>query len=134
MQTTELSELDHHVFAYYLTHAAQTLQIDGRFYPYGELVMSIRGKIQLNTSKFGKPVSSRADTVARYFVSQLIDYGALSDVPQKIGNNMHQFQPKMYRQFLIESDTGNEIVSRAKAQGEDFWSNAFASLVTEQVK
>lgn len=129
MPEPELSTLDRHVFSYYLCHAGQTLNIDGRFYPFGDLVSSIRSKIQLNTSKFGKAVSARADCVARYFVSFLIERGALSDIPQEVGNNMHQFQVKVYRQLLQELADSDEILRSAKGKDDEDWQQVFAALV-----
>ncbi|TGD76120.1 hypothetical protein E4634_00805 [Mangrovimicrobium sediminis] len=129
MPTAELSELDRHVFAYFISHAAQTLNIDGRFYPYGELVMAIRNKLQLNTSKFGKGVTSRVDPVSRYFLDLLIERGALSDIPQKIGNNMHQFQADAYRNLLRELETSDEIIRAADGKGDDYWRELFTRLM-----
>lgn len=122
-----LSELDRYVLAYYIAHAAQTLNIDGRFYPFSELVMSIRSKIQLNTGKFGKPVSSRADAVAQYFVGLMIERGALSVVPQEIGNDMHQFQQKAYKEMLLHFEASDDILRQAAGEGEEFWKRAFES-------
>lgn len=123
-----LTELDRTVFAYFIAHAAQTLHIDGRFYPFGDLVMSIRSKIQLNTHKFGKRVSSRSDAVARYFVSLLIERGALSVVRQDIGNDMHQFQAPAYKAMLEQLTESDAILRRAAEEGEDFWARAFEKL------
>lgn len=122
-----LSQLDRYVLSYFIAHAAQTLNIDGRFYPFGDLVMSIRSKIQLNTAKFGKPVSSRADTVAKYFVNLLIERGALSVVKQEIGNDMHQFQQQAYKDMLQAFRESDDILRQAAEEGEEFWKRAFES-------
>lgn len=124
-----LPDPDRYVLSYYLAHAAQTLNIDGRFYPFGDLVMSIRSKIQLNTSKFGQPVSSRADTVAKYFVRLMIEHGALSVVQQEIGNDMHQFQQKAYKEMLQQLVASDDALRQAGEEGEDFWKRVFASKV-----
>jgi hypothetical protein len=52
MAIPTLTPIEAHVLAYYLQGGATTLDISGRWYPHGELVMIIADKMQVATRKF----------------------------------------------------------------------------------
>ena len=121
-------EIERHLFSHYLAHGANELSIAGRFYTYTDLVSSIADKIRLRSGKFGKTVSSKAMPVAGTFLRIMIERGGFSTVEQKIGNDMHQFREKTYRQVLRELQDQDGILRQARQEGPAFWERVFAEL------
>ena len=102
-----LTDLEAHVLAYYVDGAANTLDISGRFYPHGELVMIIADKIQVATRKFGRKANAGSRAAAAAFVDHMIERGAWSTKTNDFGGTMHQFQGDAYKaalKALQESD------------------------------
>ena len=124
----ELSELEQHVLAYYVETAAQNLNMVGRFWPSGELVMVIGDKVQVATRKFGTKVSMSSAKVARAFGDDMIECGGFSTKQGDFGSTMHQFQADKYKECLAKMRESNPIVQRAQAGGADFWAEAFAEV------
>jgi hypothetical protein len=125
-----LSELEQHIFACYVAGAAGDLNMVGRFWPYGELVMIIEDKIQFATREFGFKVTSRAKSVATAFLDQMIAGEAFSTKQNDFGGTMHQFQVDNYRRLLKQMRETNPIVLKAQGAGPGFWAEAFAGLIS----
>lgn len=123
-----LSELEQHVFAYWVAGPAKELNIAGRFYPRGELVMIIADKVQVATRKFGRQVHSKSTAAATAFVDQMIEKGAWSTKQNDFGGTMHQFQPEPYRNAIAELQASDPVVQKAVAGGEGYWDQSFSRL------
>ena len=126
-----LTELEQHVYAYYVATDAAQFSAAPRFYPYGELTLIFADKVQVATRKFGRPVHSKAKTAATALVDKLIKSGAYSTKQNEFGGSMHQFQEPAYKAFLKAEQDADPIIQQAKAAGPEFWDDAFAKL-TEQ--
>ena len=122
-----LSELEQHVYAYYLAGDAAQFSAAPRFYPYGELVLIIEDKIQVATRKFGRQVSGKAKAVAQAWLDELIAGGAYSTKQNDYGGSMHQFQGDVYRAVLKQKQDTDPIILKAK-DDPDYWDRAFVSL------
>lgn len=123
-----LTELERHILACYVADAAAGLNMVGRFWPYGELVLIIEDKIQVATREFGFRVSSQAGPVARALVDQMIAAGAFSTRQNDFGGTMHQFQADAYRRFLQQLRASDPVIRKAQDTGPGFWAAAFAAL------
>jgi hypothetical protein len=123
-----LSELEQHVFAYYVANGAQDFTMAGRFFPHGELVLMIADKVQVATRKFGRKVTMTTPKVARSFLDLLIEREAFSTVKNDFGGTMHQYQAKNYQDCIRELQETNPIILKAQAAGPEFWEEAFAEL------
>jgi hypothetical protein len=123
-----LTELEQHVYAYYVAHDANQYATAPRFYPYGELVLVIADKVQVATRKFGRPVHSKSKTAAGALLDKLIASGAYSTKQNDFGGSMHQFQGDAYKAFLREEQASDPIIVAAKDAGPEFWDQAFARL------
>lgn len=121
---SELTPLESHVFAYYVQGAANDLNIAGRFYPYGELILVIEDKIQVATRKFGFKVSSKGKSVATAFLDHMIGAHAFSSKTNDFGGTMHQFQGDVYCKELKELQSSNALI---QSVGDD-WEASFADL------
>ncbi len=121
---TELTPLEAHVTAYYLSDAANTLDISGRFYPHGELVMIIADKMQVATRKFGRKAGAATRGAATAFVDHMIAAGAWTTKKNDFGGTMHQFQGEAYRAALKAMQASDPVL----ASVNDDWEGAFAAL------
>jgi hypothetical protein len=119
-----LSPLEAHVLAYYVQGTATTLDITGRFYPHGELVMIITDKMQVATRKFGRKAGAATRAAATAFVDQMIAAGAWSTKTNDFGGTMHQFQGGVYRPTLKEMQANDPVIA---AVG-DTWEAVFEEL------
>ncbi len=122
-----LSELEQHVYAYYLSGDAAQFTAAPRFYPHGELVLVIADKIQVATRKFGRQATSKANSVAAVWLDELIAAGAYSTKQNDFGGTMHQFQGDVYRTFLKEKQDTDPLIVKAGGDPE-YWDRAFLSL------
>ena len=123
-----LSEMEQHVFAYFVANGAEQFSMVGRFFPYGELTLLIQDKIQVATRKFGGRASRASANAARAFLDILIEREAFSTKQNEYGGTMHQYQEKAYREVLKDLQATDPIIQQAKAVGPDFWPNRFAAL------
>jgi hypothetical protein len=126
-----LTELEQHVYAYYVAGDAAQFQAAPRFYPYGELTLILADKIQVATRKFGRQVHSKSPTVAAALLDKLVASGAYSTKQNDFGGSMHQFQGDAYKAFLKQEQETNPIILKAKDSGPDFWDQAFAALIAQ---
>jgi len=123
-----LSEMEQHVFAYFVANGAQDFSMVGRYFPYGELTLVIQDKIQVATRKFGGKASRASPNAARAFLDVLIEREAFSTKQNDYGGTMHQYQPKPYQDVIKDLQETNPIIRQAQAAGTDFWPNKFAEL------
>jgi hypothetical protein len=121
----ELSPIEAHVLAYFAQGTATTLDISGRWFPHGELVMIIADKMQVATRKFGRKAGAATRGAATAFVDQMIAAGAWSTKQNDFGGSMHQFQGDVYKGALKAMQDSNAILASV---GDD-WDAAFAELV-----
>jgi hypothetical protein len=126
-----LTELEQHVYAYYVAGDAAQFQAAPRFYPYGELTLILADKIQVATRKFGRQAYSKAGTVAKELLDELIASGAYSTKQNDFGGSMHQFQGDAYKAFLKREQESNPIIVQAKDAGPEFWAQAFSALTAK---
>ncbi|MDR2857767.1 MAG: hypothetical protein LBV50_07955 [Novosphingobium sp.] len=123
-----LTDLEQHVYAYYIAHDAAQFSAAPRFYPHGELVLIFADKIQVATRKFGRQVHSRSKAAANALIDKLIAAGAYSTRQNEFGGSMHQFQEPAYKAFLKDEQARNPIILKAKGAGPGFWEQAFAAV------
>ena len=126
-----LSEIERHVYAYYVATDAAQFNAAPRFYPYGELTLIFADKAQVATRKFGRQVYSKANGAAAVLVDKLIAAGAYSTKQNEFGGSMHQFQEPAYKAFLKAEQESDPIIQQAKATGPEFWDQAFAKLTDQ---
>jgi hypothetical protein len=119
-----LTPTEAHVLAYYAQGAATTLDITGRFYPHGELVMIIADKMQVATRKFGRKAGAACRGAATAFVDHMIAAGAWSTKQNDFGGTMHQFQGDVYKSALKALQANDPIIA---AVGEG-WEAAFEEI------
>ncbi len=124
MSDTNLSPLEAHVLAYYVQGVATTLDISGRWYPHGELVMIIADKMQVATRKYGRKAGAATRGAALAFVDHMIAHGAWSTKKNDFGGTMHQFQGDVYKATLKTMQASDPIIA---AVGEG-WEAAFEEL------
>ena len=107
-----LSELEQHVFAYYVAGHANELNIATRWYPYGELTLVIADKVTVAVRKFGRKPRASAKAVATAFLDHMIEKGAWATKQNEFGGQMHQFQADKYKAELkaLQKRTGITFV------------------------
>ena len=120
-----LSELEQHVFAYYVAGHANELNIATRWYPYGELILVIADKVTVAVRKFGRKPRASAKAVATAFLDHMIEKGAWATKQNEFGGQMHQFQADKYKAELKALQASDPILQKAAAGGPDFWEKAF---------
>jgi hypothetical protein len=123
-----LTELEQHVYAYYVATDAGQFSAAPRFYPHGELTLIFADKVQVATRKFGRSVHSKSKAAAVALIDKLIEAGAYSTKQNEFGGSMHQFQEPAYKAFLKAERESNPIIKQAKDGGAEFWEAAFARL------
>lgn len=122
----DLSELEQHVFAYYVANWAQDLRMDPRFCPYGELLPLIEDKIKVATSLFGAKPAMACPNVARALLDLLIERGGFSTFKNDFGT-MYQYHTENYRKCIKDLQESNAIILKAQSVGPDFWEKTFES-------
>ncbi len=115
MSDSILPPLEAHVLAYYIQGVANTLDISGRFYPHGELVLIIADKMQVATRKFGRKAGNATRGAATAFVDQMIAAGAWNTKKNDFGGTMHQFQGDVYRATLKAMQASDPIIASVGA-------------------
>ncbi len=128
MSNPSPNPLEAHVLAYYLNGAATTLDISGRFYPHGELVMIIADKIQVATRKFGRKANAASRAAATAFVDQMIAEGAWSTKQNDFGGTMHQFQGDAYKAALKARQASDAVAAKMQSADAEAWQAAFEEL------
>jgi len=123
-----LTELEQTLFAHYVAHGAQGLNVATRWYPYGELILIIEDKVKVGARKFGFKVTGKAKAAATAFLDLMLEQGGWTTTKNDFGGTMHQFQADAFRTALGELRDSDPIVKEATAAGESFWADRFASL------
>jgi hypothetical protein len=123
-----LSEVERLVFAYYVANGALELNMVGRFWPYGELVLVIEDKVQLATRKFGVKANLAGPKVARALLDVLLEHQAFSTVKSDLGSTMHQYQKDNYRKCITDLQAADPLIAKAQSTGPAYWEEAFAAL------
>lgn len=123
-----LTELEQLVLAHYVAHGARDLNMVGRFWPYGELVLIIEDKIQLGVRKYGTRANMAAPRVSRAFADMQIEQGGFSTVDNNFGGKMHQFQGDAYLAAIDAFEASDPILQEAATAGEGFWADRFTKL------
>lgn len=123
-----MTDLEHHLMAYYAQGQGRELSITGRFYPHAELIMIMADKIEVAARKFGRPVYSKSKGAAAGFVDYMIANGGWNTTENDFGGTMHQFQTDGYKAALRKLHETDPVLQKAAAEGEGYWPKAFASL------
>ena len=123
-----LSELEQTIFAYWIANEAKDFTVAGRFYPHGDLILTMEDKLQIATRKFGARVRSKARAPGALFLDTLIEKGAFSTTKNEYGGTMHQFQPGVYTGALKDLQAADPIVAQASGEGPDWWREQFEQL------
>jgi len=123
-----LSELEQNVFAYYVATAANDFDAATRWFPYGELLLSIDDKFQMAVRKFGIKARGRSKPAATAFLDHMIEKGGWETKPNEYGGTMHQFNSANFRKELKELQASDPIVQQAQGAGPEFWAEKFATL------
>lgn len=123
-----LSELEENVLAYFLAGAANDFNAATRWYPYGELLLSIDDKFQMAVRKFGIKARSCSKRAASAFLDHMIEKGGWEAKANEYGGTMHRFDLDAFRKELKDMQASNPIVQEAQGAGPDFWTERFAAL------
>ena len=123
-----LSPLEAHVLAYFLTHGARDFSMVGRWWPHAELALVMGDKIRIAVRPFGKPAADAAKPVAEALAEHMLACGAFSTKEQKFGGTMHQFQPDAFRAALDALEAADPVLKQAAAGGDQFWTDAFGKI------
>jgi hypothetical protein len=123
-----LTRLEEHVLAYFLSVEALGFSVDGRFYRREEFVQVFEDRIFFTTPGFDDLVQSRHPKVASYLVDILIEEKALSTANDQWTGVSHRFDPGRYKVVVNELIKSNIICQRAQEAGPRFWAEAFATL------
>ncbi len=121
-----LSDLEHHVLAYYVAGHANELVIAPRWYPHGELILIIEDKMTVAVRKFGRKARSATKAAATAFLDHMIGQGAWETKQNEFGGQMHQFNPEAYKKALRDLQATDPILQKAAAEG--YWETAFGQL------
>ena len=123
-----LTPLEAHLFAWFLTHGAAEVGFVGRWFPRSEYAAIIGDKIGISARQFGPAVVAAKGGVAEKFVALLEHRGALVMKTDKFGGTMGQFQNDVYPALLAELTAADPVLGAAAAGGETFWTDAFGKL------
>ncbi len=123
-----LSKLEEAILAYYLSHGAAKLDVVGRWYPFGELVLTMKTLFEPDVRPFGFKVAMATQKPSEAFLTQMVGRGAFATKENEFGGSMHQFLPDVYRTELKTVQAENALIQEASAAGEGFWEAKFAEL------
>ncbi|MGE3692422.1 MAG: hypothetical protein AB7F98_13690 [Novosphingobium sp.] len=123
-----LSPLESHVLAYFLTHGARDFSMVGRWWPRSEVSTVIIDKVGIAVRPFGNAAAEAAKTAGEAFAVHLLANGAFSTKEQKFGGTMHQFQPDAYRATLDRLVAADPVLKEAAAGGDAFWADSFGKI------
>jgi hypothetical protein len=123
-----LSELEQCVFAYFLSHDALNVTVDGRFYRREEFVRVFEDRFFYALQLYGRGIAGRHSNIANALVDKLIEERALSTVVDRLTGISHQFDTGRYRALINNLIKSNDICQRSQAAGPQFWEEAFAAF------
>jgi hypothetical protein len=123
-----LTPLQSHVLAYFLSHGGRDFSMIGRWWPHAELALVMADKIRIAVRPFGKAAQGAAAPVAEALSEHMLSCGGFSTKAQKFGGTMHQFQPDVFRTALDGLEAGSAALKAAATGGADYWDSSFAEL------
>lgn len=123
-----LSELEQNVFAYFIATAANDFNAATRWYPYGELLLSLDDKFQMAVRKFGIKARGCSKPAATAFLDHMIEKGGWETKQNEYGGTMHQFNADGFRKELKALQAASPVVQEAQGAGPDYWTEKFAAL------
>lgn len=123
-----LTKIEQTLFSHYAANGAKDLNISGRFYPYGELILIIEDKVKVGARKFGFKVTSKAKVAGTAFLDHMIAKGAWSTTQNDFGGTMHQFQGDAFKAALADLQANDPVIQEAAAGSDTFWADRFAAL------
>lgn len=123
-----LSPLEAHLFAWFLTHGAAEVGFVGRWFPRSEYAAILGDKIGISARQFGPAVVAAKGGLAEKFVALLEERGVIEIKTDKFGGTMGQFQNDKYPPLLAQLTAADPVLEAAAAGGESFWTDAFGKL------
>jgi hypothetical protein len=126
----QLCDLEHYVFAYFLTTDALHVNVDGRFYRRHEFVHIFEDRLFHATQQWGPGVAGRHPAIANGLVDKLIELKALSTSSDQLSGIFHQFNTSRYRAVINELIQANDICRHSQQGSSHFWTEAFATVST----
>jgi hypothetical protein len=127
-----LTPLQAHVLAYFLSHGGRDFSMVGRWWPHAELALVMGDKMRIAVRPFGKAAQDAATPVAEALSEHMLARGGFSTKEQKFGGTMHQFQPEEFRAALDAIEAESAVLKLAATGGATFWEQAFAGLVEQE--
>jgi hypothetical protein len=127
-----MTELEEHVFAYFLSIEAPSISIDGRFYRREEFVQVFEDRMFYATQRFGPGVSGRHTEIINRLIDTLIEAKGLATSHDRLSGTYHQMEDSKYRAVIRNLIHSNAICQRAREAGSHFWENAFKPLNAAQ--
>jgi hypothetical protein len=124
----KLSDLEEHVFAYFLLEDAPAVTIDGRFYRREEFLRVFEDRLFYSTQRLGPGIAGRHPNIANTLVGTLIETQALLTIHDKLSGTSHQMNDSNYRQVIRNLVQSNAICQRARQAGPHFWEEVFGLL------
>ncbi len=125
---SELNDLEKTITAYFLSGAANDVNIATRWWPYKELLLTIDDKFQMAVRKFGMKARNATKPAAQAFIDHMIAKGGWTSKDNEFGGTMHQFQLDAFRKEVKELQAANPILQEAAQGGETFWQDKFAAV------
>ena len=124
----QLSELEEHVFAYFLSVEAPNISVDGRFYRREEFVKVFEDRFFYGTQRLGPGISGRHTEIVNRLVDTLIEATALSTSHDRLSGTYHKMDDSKYRAVIRSLIQSNAICQRAQQAGSHFWEETFRAL------
>jgi hypothetical protein len=121
----ELTDLEQHVYAYFLSEEALAVRVDGRFYRREEFVKVFEDKLFYSTRRWGPEIAARHSNIANVLVDKLIDAQGLLSTHDELSGTYHQMNDATYRQVIKDFIQSNAICQRAVKAGPQFWNEVF---------
>ena len=122
-----LSPLEQHILAYFIAGEADEFRMDPRWWPALELSQIVEHKVRFAASIVDVTDRVSCANAARALLDMLIARGAFTTSESEYGP-MYQFQRDVYRAYIAELRASDPIIAQARADGDDYWRNAFADL------
>ena len=123
-----MTELEEHVFAYFLSTEAPHISVDGRFYRREEFVKVFEDRIFYATQRLGPRVSGRHSKIVESLIDTLIEAKGLSTSHDRLSGTYHQMDDSKYRAVIRNLIQSNVICQCAQQAGPHFWEDAFKAL------
>jgi hypothetical protein len=123
-----MTELEEHVFAYFLSTDAANISVEGRFYRREEFVKVFEDRIFYATQRLGPKFSGRHSKIIESLMDTLIEAKGLSTSHDRLSGTYHQMDDSKYRAVIRNLIQSNAICQHAQQAGPLFWEEAFQAL------